>query len=100
MYMHHSHSWCPGRPEEGSIFPGTGIVDECEPLCACWELNLGLLGEEQGLLTSELSLQTPIINITKTDFSSRLISRIFIARERSHSLHLMTQNNTESYLKD
>lgn len=96
MHMHCLHSWCPGRPEEGHI-PGTGVVDECEPLCACWELNLDLLGEEQGLLTSELSLQTPIFNITKTDFSSNLISRIFIARERSHFLHLMPQKKKKTY---
>ena len=26
--------------------PGTGVKDGCEPLCGCWELNLGPLGEQ------------------------------------------------------
>lgn len=53
MYVHHLHAWYPGRPEEGILFPKSAIVDGCEPLYVGWELNLGLLGEEQGLFTSE-----------------------------------------------
>lgn len=26
---------CPQRPEEGTIFPGTEVMDGCEPLCGC-----------------------------------------------------------------
>ena len=33
------------------------ITDGCEPLCGCWELNSGPLGEQSVLLTDELSLQ-------------------------------------------
>jgi hypothetical protein len=33
------------------------IVDGCELLCSCWELNPGPLEEHPVLLTAELSLQ-------------------------------------------
>ena len=33
------------------------ITDGCEPLCGCWELNLGPLEEQSALLTSEPPLQ-------------------------------------------
>lgn len=33
-------------------FPGTGVMDKCEPLCGCWELNLGLPQEQPVLLTT------------------------------------------------
>ena len=35
------------------------ITDGCEPLCGCWELNLGPLEEQSVLLTAELTLQPP-----------------------------------------
>jgi len=34
------HAWCPQRIKEGVGFPGTGVIDNHEPLCGCWELNL------------------------------------------------------------
>lgn len=37
------------------------IVDGCEPLCGCWELNAGPLKEQPLLLTFEPTLQPPII---------------------------------------
>jgi hypothetical protein len=47
-------TWYPRRAEE-SIGPhGTGVTDSGEPLCGCWQLNLGLLQEV--LLTDALSL--------------------------------------------
>ena len=37
--------------------PSDPIIDSCEPLCGCWELDSGPLEEEQELLTAEPSLQ-------------------------------------------
>jgi hypothetical protein len=33
------------------------ITDDCEPLCGCWELNLGPMEEQPVFLTAESSLQ-------------------------------------------
>jgi hypothetical protein len=41
------------KPEEGVRCPGTGVKNGCEPPGVCWELNLGLLGEQSVLLTTE-----------------------------------------------
>ena len=35
----------------------TGVIDSCEPLCGCWESNLGLLEDQPVLLTTKPSLQ-------------------------------------------
>lgn len=37
---------------------GTGVTGGYELQCEHWESNLGLLQEQQALLTNELSLQT------------------------------------------
>jgi hypothetical protein len=34
---------------------GTGVVNGCEPVCGCWELNPGPLQEQPVLLTAEPS---------------------------------------------
>lgn len=39
-----------GRSEEGVSPLGTVVMDGCEPLCECWELNLGPLQDQQLLL--------------------------------------------------
>lgn len=33
MHVYHVHDCCPQRPEEGVVFPGTGVTDVCEPQC-------------------------------------------------------------------
>jgi hypothetical protein len=33
--------------------PGTGVMNDCEPKCGCWEWNPGPLQEQQGLLTAK-----------------------------------------------
>lgn len=45
------------RLEEAVGSPETGFADGCEPTCACWKSNPGLLEEKPVLLTSDLSLQ-------------------------------------------
>lgn len=40
---------------------GIGVRDGCEPLSGCWVLNLGLLQEQQVLVTTEAYLQLHII---------------------------------------
>jgi hypothetical protein len=37
-------------------FPGTGVMNDCEPLCGFWNLDLGPLEERQVLLITEPSL--------------------------------------------
>ena len=37
----------PWKSREGDGSLGTGDRDGCELLCGCWELNLGLLQEQQ-----------------------------------------------------
>ena len=36
MYVHHTHTWCPWRPEEEVKPPEIGVTDGCEPH-GCWE---------------------------------------------------------------
>jgi hypothetical protein len=43
--------------EEHTGSPGTGVVDNCELPCGCWELNPGVLQEQPVFLTTESSLQ-------------------------------------------
>lgn len=37
--------------------PGTGVLGCYEPLCGCWDLNLGSLQEKPVLVTTKLSLK-------------------------------------------
>lgn len=37
-------------------FPGTGVINGCEPTCGCWDSNFGPLEEQRVLLTTEWSL--------------------------------------------
>jgi hypothetical protein len=46
--------------EEGVGSHGTGVTGGCEPPCGCWELDLGPLQEQFGLLTAELPLKPSI----------------------------------------
>jgi hypothetical protein len=54
---------CPCRlqkPEEGVIYPDTGIMDGCEPPYRCWGSNPCLLQEQPVLLTAEPFPQSPV----------------------------------------
>ena len=44
-------------------FLGTGITDDCELPCWCWEPNLDPLEEQSMLLTTEPSLQLPAMYV-------------------------------------
>jgi hypothetical protein len=48
---------------EGVRSPGTGIIDNCELPCGCWELNPGPLEEQPVLSTAEPSLQPQALEI-------------------------------------
>jgi hypothetical protein len=61
VFCLHIHLYITRRPEEGIKYPGTGFTDGCEPPRGCWELNLGLLEDQQVLLTTELSIQSPTV---------------------------------------
>ena len=45
--------------EEGIGSPETGVMDSCQLLCGCWELNPESQQEQSVLLTAEPSLQPP-----------------------------------------
>jgi hypothetical protein len=47
-------------PEEG-----IPITDGCEPPWSCWELNSGTLEEQTAFLTTEPSLQPPLLEVLK-----------------------------------
>lgn len=46
-------------------FPGNRIANSCEVPCGCWVLNPGPLEEQPVVLTTEPSLQPPILGIFK-----------------------------------
>lgn len=46
------HPW---KPDGVIRSPGVEVTGSCEPLCRCWELDLGSLQEQQVLLMAELS---------------------------------------------
>lgn len=53
-------------PTEKSVgFPSTRVMDGCEPPCGRCKLNLHSLQEQQMPLTTELSLQPPLLCILK-----------------------------------
>lgn len=52
----------PWKPEEGSRCPGVGVADDCEHPTGHWEPHLGVLEEQQALLTAELFLQPLLLS--------------------------------------
>lgn len=40
MSVQHVHA-VPVKARRGHSIPETRVTDGCEPLCGCWELNLG-----------------------------------------------------------
>ena len=59
MTVYHMHVWCPQESEDVIGSPETGVADCCKTPYRCWELNLGLLQEQQVFLISEPFLQFP-----------------------------------------
>lgn len=55
MSVYNMHVWSRWKSEETIGCPGTGITDDYEMKCGCWELNLGLLEELSVLIIAELS---------------------------------------------
>lgn len=41
---------CLQSPEEGTVYPETGVRDYCEFLCRCWNPNLGPLARAASAL--------------------------------------------------
>lgn len=50
MSVYNMHPWFTWKIEEGISSPATGVMDSCEPLCGCSDLNLVLLEEQPVLL--------------------------------------------------
>lgn len=52
MHVQHVCVWCPGKPENVVIFPGTGVtgrvIDGRDLPCGYWQLSLGPLEEKPG----------------------------------------------------
>jgi hypothetical protein len=54
MYVYTLRAWLVlWRPEEVTGFPKTGITDDCELPCGCWDANRDPMEEELVLLTTE-----------------------------------------------
>lgn len=52
---------CEVSSEDSFRHAGTGVSDCCESPCRCWELNLGTMGDQPILLTTDPSLQPTLI---------------------------------------
>lgn len=48
--------------QEGIPFPGTGVVNTCEPPCWCWEFALVLCKSNKWFESIESYLQSPGLN--------------------------------------
>jgi hypothetical protein len=63
------HVQCPQRSEEGIRFPGTGVIDNCEPPCECCdyirssERSARLLITEASLQPQELSFEIDTLKL-------------------------------------
>lgn len=57
VYLDCVHAYCPSTWEEGTGSPETGVIDDLEPLCRCWDPKWGPLREKQALLAAEPSLE-------------------------------------------
>lgn len=57
MYVYCTHAWGSQRSEEDAKYPETGIMNNCEPSCGCWEPRQDPLQEQSVLLAVEPSLQ-------------------------------------------
>lgn len=56
--IYHMYGSC--RPKEGVVSPVTGVMNNCEPPCRCWQSNLGPLEEQPVVLITEPFLQPPL----------------------------------------
>jgi hypothetical protein len=63
MYTCYIYVRCLQKSEEGIRSPVTGVTDGYEPHCVCWESEQGSLPERQVLLTAELFLQPPYLQL-------------------------------------
>jgi hypothetical protein len=63
MSMYHTCARCQWKPEEGFCLSRSGCTGSCELQCGCWELNLDTLEEQAVLLTTDLSLQLPSLQL-------------------------------------
>jgi hypothetical protein len=61
LYVCISPAWCLVR--KGHQIPWVQSYESCSLPCRCWELNLGLLQEQEVFLTAEPSLQMYIIEV-------------------------------------
>ena len=57
MYVHHVYA-LPMKARRGRQILRSAVTNGYESPCGCWELNLGPLGKQSVLLTTEPSLQS------------------------------------------
>lgn len=60
MWVYCVYDWYLWWPEEGTGYPGAGVIDGCKLLYGCWILNPSLLQEQWMFLTGEPALKGPI----------------------------------------
>jgi hypothetical protein len=65
-YVYHVCVWYPGSSEGGIGSPRNDVTDSCEAPGQSWNPNVGLLQEQQMLITPEPSLQ-PFVHILQPE---------------------------------
>lgn len=89
---HYVYAWYPWRSEEGTGYPGTGIMDSYESPCGCWESNSDPLQQQQVLLTTEPSLWLPRLSILYT----RKVSALKVNLSKYTEWRRLTPGNQET----
>lgn len=90
--------------ETGVRSPGTGVTDDWEPPCECWEPIPSPLYEQQVLMTTEPSLQSPPYLLSRK--SKHLwviflcIMVVFQSQDRSLSMASISSGNFAGNIDD
>ena len=86
MYVHHGCAWCSWGPGKEIRFPGPGDRGGCELPCRSWELNPGLLREQQVLLTAEpflLPELTQYCGVNSVPFNLKILLSVIVSKSDS-----------------
>ena len=80
----------PKESRTGYRFPGTGVTDDSELPCGCWELNLGPLEEQPVRLATEPSLWA-ILVILSVHYTQLEVLRLWFPESEGNNLYELIQ---------
>lgn len=70
VYLYNAFMLSARGGQRGVGFPRTGVIDNCEARCGCWQSStLGLLDEQPVLLVTELPLQSLVYSSSQQVYS-------------------------------